>query len=209
LASAIIGSGRNYLLFFFLTLLIIVLQGKNVLIKLVIMVISFFLVSIFFIFAFNKADPDSGIILGTLLSLSHYFSVPLYGLSVIMDNNNLGTFMLLSDGILNILNISHIPTPPMEYTPYPFITNVYTLFWPMYYDLGYLGIIVFGLFYGFIHMILYSMAKNGGVAFYLYCISLYPLFMSIFHDTYLSSIGLWVVASVALIFFRKKENINV
>ncbi len=209
LYTSLITTGRNYLLFFFLTLFITIINGKNVITKLIIGFVFFILLFATYAILFNKIGENESILLGSLHSLISYFTVPLYGLSQIFEEKNLGSIMLLSEGVLNLLNIPHEAVPPMDYTKEPFVTNVYTLFFPIYYDLSYFGIVFFGIVYGFIHKLLYIKARYGGIWLYLYCISLYPLFMTVFHDTYLSSIGLWAVALLALLLFKENRSLNV
>jgi oligosaccharide repeat unit polymerase len=207
ITTSILGSGRNFLLIFLLTALgVSIRESKNNIFK--IFVVSFIsLVSLFgfFIVAFDKTDSNNSIIHSIFISFSGYFLNPLHGFSSVTVNvKNWGSSFLLSEGVLNFLGINYSPVPPMPYTDPPAVTNVYTLFWPMYHDLGVFGIIFFGLLYGFIHNYFYRGFKSGNIYLsYFYLLSLYPLIMSIFHDVYISSLGLWVGAILPLIFLKR------
>lgn len=209
LLTSVIGSGRNYLLIFILTVLGANLKEPK---KSIIKVISLAILMVtvlfgLFIFLFDKAEEGVSVVHSIWISLTSYFFNPLHGFSVITyDMQNWGTTMLISPGILDLFGITYTPIPMMPYTDPPAVTNVYTLLWPMYYDLGLFGIIFFGLSYGFIHSFLFRGYKYGNPYLsYFYVLSLYPLVMSIFHDVYLSSIGLWVAAIIPLLLFRIKN----
>ncbi|HHQ4471507.1 O-antigen polymerase [Aeromonas sp. S41-2] len=205
---SIITTGRNYLLIYLLGFLIYILNGVNVKRNLCLFVFLFILTFSIFILAFDKGG-DGNIFVSIIDSILKYFSIPLYGFSYMTEHvpqNN--TIMLLSPGILDFIGIDYNAPPPAIYTPEPFVTNVYTLFYFMYCDLGIYGIIFFGMLYGALHKKIYLYAlKGSSFSLYLYTLSLYPIFMSVFFDVYLSSLGLWVAALIPW-FFIKKYRIN-
>lgn len=206
-STSLLGSGRNFLLIFLLTAFgVYIRESKKNILKIIFT--SFFIIISFFglfIIVFDKSDSKTSIVESVFVSFSSYFLNPLHGFAEITnDFKNWGTSMLLSDGVLQILGIDYNPVPLMPYTDPPAVTNVYTLLWPMYHDLGFFGFSFFGTIYGFIHSYLYRGYRLGNIYLsYFYLLSLYPLFMSIFHDVYISSFGLWIGAIIPLFFFKR------
>jgi oligosaccharide repeat unit polymerase len=205
--TSLLGSGRNFLLIFLLTAIgIYFKESKNNILKIIfISLLSILVFFGLFVIIFDKSDSNTSIFESIFISISSYFLNPLHGFTQITnDFRNWGTSMLLSDGILDILGIKYNPVPPMPYTNPPAVTNVYTLLWPMYHDLGFMGFAFFGTLYGLIHNYLYRGYRMGSIYLsYFYLLSLYPLIMSIFHDVYISSIGLWIGAVIPLFFFKR------
>lgn len=74
-------------------------------------------------------------------------------------------------------------------------TNTYTALFPIYHDLGRIGVFVWFLFLGMGHQFLYRMSqkKEYPIFRYFYAISLYPLCMLVFEEAYASSLGFWTV----------------
>lgn len=194
---SIITTGRNYLLIYLLGFLIFILNGKNVKRNLFLFVFLFIFTFSIFIVAFDKGG-DGNIFFSIIDSILKYFSIPLYGFSYITEHESqTNTIMLLSPGLLDFIGMDYNAPPPAIYTPEPFVTNVYTLFYFMYCDLDIYGIIFFGVLYGTLHKKIYLYAlKGSSFSLYLYILSLYPIFMSVFFDVYLSSLGLWVAAII-------------
>lgn len=212
LLTSVIGSGRNYLLIFILTVVGVNVKEPNKSILKVITLAVLMVTVLFgsFVVLFEKSEEGHSVMQSIWISLSSYLFNPLHGFSEITsDIQNWGTTMLISPGILDLFGVEYTPIPMMPYTNPPAVTNVYTMLWPMYYDLGFLGIIFFGLFYGFIHSYLYRGFKSGKIYFsYLYVLSLYPLVMSIFHDVYISSVGLWLAAIIPLMLFKNNSRVS-
>lgn len=203
LLISIISTGRNYLLIYLLSLSIVVINSRRPFLKLLLTFFLFFITSAFYVLAFNKAEGN--LISSTFKSILDYFSLPLYGLSYMIEENKYyGDVQLLSPAILNVFGLSKTSMSEMPYTSEPFVTNVYTLFYPIYYDLGLHGIFIFGITYGVIHKKIYLYAqREQPFALYVYCLSLYPLIMTIFYDVYISSLGLWVAALIPWLLLKK------
>ena len=211
--TSLLSSGRNFLLIFLLTAIGIYIKESRKNIFKIILISFFTIISFFglFIIIFDKSDSSTSILESIFVSFSSYFLNPLHGFSEITnDFKSWGTSMLLSDGVLELLGMKYNPVPPMPYTNPPAVTNVYTLLWPMYHDLGFFGFSFFGTLYGLIHNYLYRGYKSGNVYLsYFYLLSLYPLIMSIFHDVYISSLGLWVGAVIPLFFFKRTNKLTI
>lgn len=74
-------------------------------------------------------------------------------------------------------------------------TNTYTAVFPLYHDMGRVGVLAWFFFLGGLHQFLYRMSQKPGHRLfrYFYAISLYPLCMVIFEEAYASSPGFWTV----------------
>ena len=140
--TSLLSSGRNFLLIFLLTAIGIYIKESRKNIFKIILISFFTIISFFglFIIIFDKSDSSTSILESIFVSFSSYFLNPLHGFSEITnDFKSWGTSMLLSDGVLELLGMKYNPVPPMPYTNPPAVTNVYTLLWPMYHDLGFFG----------------------------------------------------------------------
>jgi oligosaccharide repeat unit polymerase len=86
-----------------------------------------------------------------------------------------------------------------EFTNIPFSTNVYTIFHPYIQDFGYFGLL-FMVFIGYLNGYVYVGAFKRGSEFMrvLYCLLMYPIFMSFFADQYFSLLSMWVQILVIL-----------
>jgi oligosaccharide repeat unit polymerase len=200
-------SGRNYLLFLMIFLCFKFFSVYRPFRQW----ISFWLVCLILVgvasipvVLFDKAPKDAGVFLGSLHSYLHYFFVPLSGLSWIVDQGgDFGDLMLFSNGFKAMLSqnlgFNFSPIFDMPYSPGPFVTNVYTVLWPSYYDLGWLGVLFLGVFLGTLYSWVGQFGRNIGRGSYLYAALLYPLVMTVFHDTFFSSIGLWLLVSLPLL----------
>jgi len=201
---SIITTGRNYLLIYLIGLFIYVINTKNLKSNLLMFFIMFLSTFSIFILVFDKGG-DGNVFLSVIDSILKYFSIPLYGFSYMLEHEfQKNTILILSPGILNVLGVNYNIPLPAIYTPEPFVTNVYTLFYFINYDLGLFGIIIFGLLYGVIHKKIYLYAlKGSSFSLYLYVLSMYPLIMTVFFDVYISSLGLWVAAVIPWFLLNK------
>jgi oligosaccharide repeat unit polymerase len=100
-----------------------------------------------------------------------------------------------------------------EFTNVPFSTNVYTIFQPYIQDFGYFGL-VFMIFIGYLNGYVYVGAFKRDQEFMrvLYCLLMYPIFMSFFQDQYFSLLSMWVQILVILsplLFLKQSRSIIV
>jgi oligosaccharide repeat unit polymerase len=203
--------GRNFLLFFVLFFLVKFFserRKKSELVLVLFGVFSLICVTLIPVFLFGKIeDAHNGHVgVGALRSYSSYFFNPLHGFSwLIEQDRKFGSVAFMSDGIMKklsaIFDFSYEPFLPMPYAPPPFVTNVYTVMWPIYHDVGVVGVLVLGCTIGCLHAFLSrKLFSRSGNFLYLYAASLYPLIMSGFHDTYFSSLGLWAWVFLPVVF---------
>lgn len=77
----------------------------------------------------------------------------------------------------------------------PLKSNVFTAMYPIYHDLGKLGVAIWFLFLGMAHQFLFKLSQSSRMSIfrYFYAISLYPLVMIIFEEAYISSPGFWSI----------------
>ena len=92
----------------------------------------------------------------------------------------------------------------------PFSTNVYTLYKHVYLELGLLGMLLTTSLLGFLHNWIYEKAKLGLHLFiFMYGISMFPLFMSIFDDVYFVFLWWSKVILFAILYFTLLRRLNV
>lgn len=202
--SAVLTTGRLSLLLFFLAISFIyyrkqLVGRKGLLLFLLLFIIVFLTLAIIF----NKGSgsaSDSLIdqliwnimvyFLGGVSTLDHYIA---YGIPVIDGGALLPNFVRT---MLYPL-AGEIPLKPSVY-PFvsnPLASNTYTALFPVYHDLGVIGLVTFFFGLGAIHQAIYIKQKyepKSGFIVYIYSLSLYPLVMTIFEEAYISSPGFWL-----------------
>ncbi|MES2579471.1 MAG: O-antigen polymerase [Pseudomonadota bacterium] len=77
----------------------------------------------------------------------------------------------------------------------PLQSNTYTAIFPIYHDMGKLGVLVWFFMLGILHQFLYKLSQFSAASIYkyFYAISIYPLCMIIFEEAYISSLGFWAI----------------
>jgi len=200
LISAILTTGRLYLLLFFCASTLLLHRNK---------IISFWTVAfsgcafviLFFVIAIllNKggdvgATMDSVIWNGQIYIMS---SLSCFNNFVATDAQRIEGGALIPNVLRNIINLfgMSLPLKPnlLPFSEVPSPCNTYTVIFPLFHD-GNLGGVFIGLFViGAVHQFLYLNYKYSQKAiwWYLYALSLYPLVMTIFEDAYFSSPGFW------------------
>jgi oligosaccharide repeat unit polymerase len=78
------------------------------------------------------------------------------------------------------------PSPPYAEVPFP--TNVYTALQPYYSLCGYAGPILFFAILGLVYGYLYGASCRGPIGLFFYSVMVLPLFMTLFSDTYMSTL---------------------
>ena len=128
--------------------------------------------------------------LGSLAAFNHF---------VTTDSPKIEGGATLPNILRKIINISgsNIQMRPAinPYVKTPLESNTYTAMFPIYHDLGKVGILIWFVLLGMLHQFLYklSQASTANIYKYLYAISIYPLCMIIFEEAYISSLGFWTV----------------
>lgn len=202
-ASALMTTGRLYLLLFFVASTALIYRQGIVTVRGVLMagggfVLMFFLVALLL----GKGSTGDGSMLNQigwnaqiylLSSIACFDNYIQTGLQVIPGGALLPNAVR---GLLNGFGVN-IPLRPalMPFVSVPMTCNTYTALFPLYHDGNLAGVLLgfFGI--GLFHQLLFkfSMSSRRPLAWYLYAVSLYPLSMSIFEDSYFSSPGFWIL----------------
>ncbi len=200
LVSALMTTGRLYLLLFFLSVATIGFLYRKIS-RRQLFVFSMFFVLLFFSLAFvlKKGDSES-------LTDSVIWNVQVYGFSSLgCFNNYIETRNQQFDGgllipnpmrsVINLLGYKLSEKPVL--LPFAWIPNqcnTYTFLYPVYHDLGLWGIAFVAFLIGFFHGYVWRRAKASQEIWWVFLcgISMYPLFMMVFEDAYFSSPGFWL-----------------
>lgn len=203
LVSALLTTGRLYLLLFFVASSALfyrqgILTLRGVIGACIGFVVLFFLVAI----VLGKGTTGEGKLLSQIT-----WNAQIYLLSsVACFDNYIQTGLqeipggaLLPNAVRGLLSGFgvNVPLRPalMPFVSVPMTCNTYTALFPLYHDGSLPGVLVgfFGI--GLFHQLLFkfSTSSQKPIAWYLYAVSIYPLCMSIFEDSYFSSPGFWVL----------------
>lgn len=88
----------------------------------------------------------------------------------------------------------------LEYVYIPNPTNVYTVMQPFFQDFGYLGILVFGFFYGLIYFFLYRNSTKGSAIFIiLYALILPSLLLQFFGEYIFQNLSSFIQYTICII----------
>ncbi len=105
----------------------------------------------------------------------------------------------LPNAIRKVINLSGLDIK-MRPAVNPFVitplqSNTYTAIFPIYHDMGKLGVFIWFFILGILHQFLYKLTQysTASIYKYLYAISIYPLCMIIFEEAYISSLGFWMI----------------
>jgi len=200
LVSAVATTGRLYLLLFFVaTVALFYRQGfltlRGMCVAVGVFIGLFFLIAV----ALGKGGASGGVEQQLLWNTKVYVLS-----SVACFDNYLQTGLqqipggaLIPNAIRGLLDHLGLNIPPrpalMPFVAVPMTCNTYTAMFPLYHD-GQLPGVLIGFFaIGAVHQMLFklSMSQAKPMVWYLYAVSLYPLCMSIFEDSYFSSPGFW------------------
>lgn len=215
LVSAIATTGRLYVLLFFCATSALLYRNKIISIR-VVFIFALLFVFLFFIIAILLAKGDeSGSVLENVMWNSRvYFmsSISCFNDFVATGAQHIDGGALLPNPIREILSFmgAVIPLKPAlhPFAEVPVQCNTYTVFFPLFHDGSFFGIVL-GLFLiGMMHQFLYKkyLLSRNPIWWYLYAISIYPLVMTVFEDAYFSSPGFWTllwVPPICYIFFVK------
>ena len=118
---------------------------------------------------------------------------------VITGSPNIEDGATLPNVIRKVINLTgtNIKMRPAvnPYVTTPLQSNTYTAMYPIYHDLGKVGVLVWFLMLGMLHQFLFKLSQcsQANIYKYLYAISIYPLCMIIFEEAYISSLGFWAI----------------
>lgn len=98
----------------------------------------------------------------------------------------------------------------LDYITTPHLTNVYSIYFPYYYDFGFTGVIFVMTVLGFVLSVVYRHAKMGDPRFiFLYSLSFSSLLLSIFSEAFMTSLSYWIQAAFfAFIFYKMPSRIS-
>lgn len=203
LLSAVATTGRLYLLLYIVSSSYLLYRQKLVSKKFVAMSFAGF-ISIFFLVAllFDKGGNESGSVVEQLV-----WNVQVYFMSSLACFNNyvVSGAQETYGGILipnvlrpaiEFLGISMAEKPNLlPFAMVPMQCNTYTALFPLFHDLGYIGVFFGFVAIGFAHSFLWikQQRSSAPIILFAYALSLYPLAMSMFEDAYFSSPGFWLM----------------
>jgi len=203
LASALLTTGRLYLLMFFVASSALfyrqgILTLRGVVGACIAFVVLFFLVAI----VLGKGASGQGQLLSQITWNAQIYllsSVACFDNYVQTGLQEIPGGALLPNAVRGLLSGFgvNVPMRPalMPFVSVPMTCNTYTALFPLYHDGSLPGVLVgfFGI--GLFHQLLFkfSTSSQKPIAWYLYAVSIYPLCMSIFEDSYFSSPGFWVL----------------
>ncbi len=201
--SALLTTGRLYLLLYFLSVTALLYQAKYVTARGVLIAAFGFILLFFMVAVLLGKGEDDGVVsvFDSLLWNSQVYLMS----SVSCFNDFLATGSQTMEGGALVPNsareiFSHlgitIPLKPnlLPFSEVPVPCNTYTYMFPLFHDGALFGVAIGSFFIGFLHQYLYLNFKYAEepILSYLYAISIYAIFMSIFEDAYFSSPGFWL-----------------
>jgi oligosaccharide repeat unit polymerase len=212
LISAVATTGRLYLLMFALASAFLLFRQKIVGYRGLLLGGGGFLVFFFSIaFLTGKGEQESGTVASQLIwNVKVYLFSSLACLNdfVVTGNQEFEGGLLVPGPIRTLLNFLGftLPAKPdlMPFSWVPIQCNTYTALYPLFHDLGLVGVAAGLAAIGYLHGYLWRTQNrvSSPDTNFIYAISLYPLFMSIFEDAYFSSPGFWVVTVSPLVAVR-------
>jgi oligosaccharide repeat unit polymerase len=138
-----------------------------------------------------------------------YIVLPLAGFDYMLyhpEEHNVGsnhTLREVAHLFAALSGSSYTPPPEDGYLEVPLFTNVFTVFKALYFDFGTFGLLIIMFLLGIVHTWLFWKAVKGIPLFiFLYAMSLYPLSMVPFDETY-SLLGHYLAEIVfAILYFK-------
>lgn len=207
LVSALITTGRLYLLMFFLASLTLLYREKLISMRGVILGGGLF-AALFFVIALVLGKGEEGGALSLFESVlwnsQVYFmsSVSCFNDFVSSGNQMIEGGALLPNPIresLSLIGIDIQPKPSLlPFSEVPVPCNTYTFMFPLFHDGSFFGVALGSFVIGGGHQFLFRKFRftESPAWKYLYAVSLYALCMTIFEDAYFSSPGFWLLLMV-------------
>ena len=213
LVSAIITTGRLFMMLYFLSATALLYSAQIVRLRGVALAGLLF-VGLFFLIAIvmGKGDNDGvDSLLGSVMWNSQVYvlsSLACFNDFVITDSQRMDGGALLPNSVRELLAWGGIAIPAkpslLPFSEVPVPCNTYTFMFPLFHDGSFLGLTAGCLLIGFIHQHMYLRfnSRNSPTWSYLYAISIYALVMSVFEDAYFSSPGFWAVLLIPPVAFH-------
>jgi oligosaccharide repeat unit polymerase len=218
--AALLTSGRLYLLLYFLAVMALLYRSKFISIKGVLVgTISFAILFIFIALMLGKGSDSgaSSLIAKITWNINIYFlsSLSCFNEYIAIGSPSIPGGALLPNALRAVMLDFGISIPmrpalnPFLYVPVP--CNTYTFLFPLFHDGGFYGILIGGLLIGAVQQFLYLKFKfvDSPSWCYLYSVSLYGMFMTIFEDPYFSSPGFWfqLLLPVVIFYFYQRRHL--
>lgn len=204
LASALITTGRLYLLLYFMAVAALLYRAKLISSRGV-LAGGFLFVGLFFLVAIllGKGDDDgnASLLESVLWNSQVYFmsSISCFNDYLVTGAQNIEGGALLPNPARELLSVIGLNIPPKPslnpFSEVPVPCNTYTFMFPLFHDGSFFGVAIGSFLIGIVHQYLYlKFVYTRTPAWgYLYAISIYALFMTIFEDAYFSSPGFWIL----------------
>ena len=203
LLTAIATTGRLHLMLFCLAVMAVLHQLEIITWRGLLAGVSGFF-GLFFLVALllGKGDAEglNSALEGIFWNFQIYFmsSVACFNDFVETRNQVMDGGVLLPNAVRDVIGLFGIAIPPklplLPFSEVPLPCNTYTFLYPLFHDGGLFGVVVGALAVGGGHQYLYRKFSltDSLVWRYIYAISTYALFMTIFEDAYFSSPGFWL-----------------
>lgn len=204
LASALITTGRLYLLLYFMAVAALLYRAKLISSRGV-LAVGFLFVGLFFLVALLLGKGDDGgaasLLESVLWNSQVYFmsSLSCFNDYLVTGAQSIEGGALLPNPVRELLSGIGLNIPPKPslnpFSEVPLPCNTYTFMFPLFHDGSFFGVALGSFLIGMLHQYLYlkfiyTQKPTWG---YMYAISIYALFMSVFEDAYFSSPGFWVL----------------
>lgn len=204
LVSALMTTGRLYLLLYFMAVAALLYRVKIISPRGV-LAAGFVFVGLFFLVALllGKGD-DSGtasLLESVLWNSQIYFmsSISCFNDYIVTGSQHIEGGAILPNPareFLSVIGLSIPPRPSLNpFAEVPVPCNTYTFIFPLFHDGSFFGVAFGSFLIGIIHQYLYLKFVYTKNPFwgYLYAVSIYALFMTVFEDAYFSSPGFWLL----------------
>ena len=222
IVSALLTTGRLYLLLYFLSVTALLYRAKYVTARGVLIAAFVFILLFFMVAVLLGKGEDDGVIsvFDSVLWNSQVYlmsSVSCFNDFLATGSQTMEGGALLPNPAREFFSLLGITIPPkpnlLPFSEVPVPCNTYTYMFPLFHDGALFGVAIGSFCIGFLHQYLYLNFKYAEepILSYLYAISIYAIFMSVFEDAYFSSPGFWLMLLVppsVYYLFRKIRTIQ-
>lgn len=218
LVSAVLTTGRLFLLLYFLSVVALFYNSKKlswqgVLYGAMAFFILFFLIAL--LMGKGDAEGVDSIIGSVAWNSQIYFlsSVACFNDFVMTDYQRIQGGALLPNPLRELLGSigfrTELKPAILPFVEVPTPCNTYTFMFSLYHDGSFIGLALGSTLIGALHKYLYDRYKysKSPVWCYCYAISIYALVMTVFEDAYFSSPGFWVTLLIPPIIFKVYINL--
>jgi oligosaccharide repeat unit polymerase len=201
LLSAIATTGRLYLLLFVLALGFLLYRQRKISLRGVVAVFCGFIVLFFLLALLLQKGGDEGSVLEQLAWNARVYllsSLACFNDFVWNDSSLSSDGVLIPNSVRSMLRVAGIVLEEkpnlLPFAQVPVKCNTYTALFPLYHDLGIIGVLLGFMGVGWLTQFFweYERRSRSSMSMFLYSVALYPLVMSMFEDAYFSSPGFWV-----------------